>query len=187
MRAIEHFNHCPKCGKQLDAKAASNHIQCSACGFLLYFNPTVSVSAFIVNADGKALFIKRAKDPGKGKLAPPGGFVDFGETAETALRREIAEEVGLELGAVRYLCSSVNEYVFREVTYPVLDLFFTADASVGQTARALDDVESCLWLAPAEVQADDLAFESMKVAFREYIGISLCTIAASATQRPTSS
>lgn len=172
MRAIEHFKHCPRCGKPSGVTSSPNNIQCSGCGFLLYFNPTVSVSAFIKRADGRVLLIKRAKEPGKGKLAPPGGFVDFGESAETALRREISEEVGLELGAIRYVCSSVNEYAFREVTYPVLDLFFTADASVGQTARALDDVESCLWMAPAEVRADDLAFESMKVAFREFVGIS---------------
>ena len=97
-------------------------------------------------------------------LAPPGGFVDIGETAETAVRREISEEVGIELKNVAFLCSRPNEYFHRDVTYPVLDFFFTAEAVDADAATALDDVESCVWLDPAEVDPEELAFPSMREA-----------------------
>lgn len=146
-------------------RAQPNSVSCPACGFLHYFNPAVSVAAFVRDAAGCVLFIRRAKEPGRGKLAPPGGFVDFDETAEEALRREVREEAGLELASVDYLCSAANHYHYKGVTYPVLDLFFVAAPALDQQARALDDAESCCWLKANEVSPADLAFESMRAAF----------------------
>ena len=41
--------------------------RCEACGFLYFFNPAVAVAALILRDDGKALFIRRAKEPAKGR------------------------------------------------------------------------------------------------------------------------
>ncbi|HMO66541.1 MAG TPA: NUDIX domain-containing protein [Verrucomicrobiota bacterium] len=121
---------------------------------------------FVHDGAGRWLFIRRAKDPARGRLAPPGGFIDIGERAEDALRREIREEVGLELADVRFLTSEVNSYPYREVTYPVLDLCFTARAVQPERAAALDDVEAIAWLPAGEVAEDELAFPSMRAAWR---------------------
>jgi len=138
---------------------------CQVCGFVLYFNPAVSVSVFPEREDGRVLFIRRARDPGKGRLASPGGFVDIGERAEDALHREIREELGIEIRDVRFVCTQSNSYLYREVTYPVVDLFFSACAVDAGRARALEDVESLDWLDPERVDPSDLAFPSMRAAF----------------------
>ncbi len=166
MHPINYFLHCPKCAQPLPEAGRAVHVTCRACGFVYYFNPSVSVAAFVSDSEGRVLLIKRANDPGKGKLAPPGGFVDFGETAETAVRREIIEEVGLELSSLHYLCSNVNDYDYKGVTYSVLDLVFVAKAVNAHQAAALDDVESCVWLKPGEIRPEDLAFDSMRATFR---------------------
>jgi ADP-ribose pyrophosphatase YjhB (NUDIX family) len=161
MWPIEHFHHCPRCGRPLPRPGQPPCVTCGDCGFTLYFNPAVSVAAFITAEDGRTLFIRRAKEPARGRLAIPGGFVDFSETAEAALQREVREEVGVEVADPAYLCSAVNGYEFKGVTYPVLDLYFIA-RTVNANARALDDVASVAWLRPEEINLEEIAFSSMR-------------------------
>ena len=123
-----HFRHGPRCAAPIPDGPRPNAIECAACGFVYFFNPTVATAAFVSRADGRCLFIRRGREPGLGLLAPPGGFIDEGETAETAVAREIREEVGLEIADLAFLCSRVNDYRYKGVDYPVVDLFFTARA-----------------------------------------------------------
>ena len=59
--------------------------------------PLLTVDTVIEYPDGTIVLIERANDPFKGKLALPGGFVEIGETVETAAVREAREETGLEV------------------------------------------------------------------------------------------
>lgn len=101
-------------------------------------------------------------------LGLAGGFIDVGETAEEALRREVREEVNLELDSVDFLCSQPNSYSYRDVTYPVLDLFFVASVSRPEAAAALDAVESFCWRDPLNVRPEELAFPSMRAAVQVF-------------------
>ena len=168
MTPQELFQHCPRCGARRFAGAASQPFVCSACDFHYYFNPCLAVAAILLGPDDRALFIRRGQDPAKGKLAIPGGFVDIGETAETAMRREIKEEVNLEVGPLEFLISATNQYDYRGVVYPVLDLAFVCRAVSLDPIAALDGVESYCWLRPAEVDFDEIAFPSIRAALAAY-------------------
>jgi NAD+ diphosphatase len=165
------FRHCPRCGQAQPAPPTGNVFTCGACGFRLFFNAAGAVAVFIRRADGRVLLIRRAKDPGKDRLAPPGGFIDVGETAEAAAHREIREEVALELAQLTFLSSHPNSYHYAEVTYPVLDFFFTARAVNADATAALDDVAGFAWHDPATIRAEELAFSSMQAAWREYAAL----------------
>lgn len=165
MNPVHHFRHCPACGaeRSADATAGVSPLQCRGCGFTFYFNAAISAAVFLWREDGRVLMIRRAKDPGRGMLGPPGGFVDVGERVEVAVRREVREEVGLEMTDVAFLGSFPNEYLYRGVTYPVLDLFFSARAVRPETAQALDDVDGLVWVEPfEELDPDQLAFPSVR-------------------------
>lgn len=165
MRPTEVFQFCPRCGGPRPAdNVGQSPLRCPTCGFTFYFNPTVAAACFIFDSEGRVLLIRRAKDPSAGKFGVPGGFIDFGESAEDGMRREVREEVGLELTNVRFVVSYPNLYHYREVAYPVCDLYFAADAVRPDAAQALDAVASVEWRNLADVPDDEIAFESMRVA-----------------------
>jgi NAD+ diphosphatase len=156
----ELFRHCPRCGAALDLPGGAP-LRC-VCGFTFYFNPALGAAAFLRRADGRYLFVRRERDPGKGLLTVPGGFVDIGETAEEAVIREVREEVGLEIGSVEYVCSTTNRYFYKGVTYPVCDFMFRAVAENPDGAIAGDGTAEFVWLTLDEIAPEDLAFPSVR-------------------------
>lgn len=65
----------------------------------------VSAGAFIINSKGEVLLSKRSKNTRNehGKWEAPGGQVHFGETRKQAVKREIKEELGIEIKIIRVL------------------------------------------------------------------------------------
>jgi len=165
MFPIDHFRHCPSCGSP--TATGLNPLRCTGCAFTYYCNPTVSAGAFLSDGSGRWLVIRREKDPGQGLLGIPGGFIDLGEGALEALRREVREEVGLEIVDIGFLGSFPNIYLYKGVSYPVCDLLFTARAVQPELARELDGVAGLEWRTIESLQEAEFAFESMKQALRE--------------------
>ena len=59
--------------------------------------PLLAVDALIVRRNGRIVLVKRKKPPYEGYWALPGGFVEYGETVENAVVREVKEETGLDV------------------------------------------------------------------------------------------
>ena len=167
MSPRETFLHCPKCGRHAEQPGKAP-FQCAACGFLFYFNPAIAAGAILQAPDGRVLLVRRAKNPHQGKLTVPGGFVDMGEVAEDALRREIREEVGSQVGRLDYLCSLPNEYHYQGVTYQVLDFFFTGQAPNLDARADPGEVTEICWVRPGEIALEEIAFASVRRALEKF-------------------
>lgn len=169
--AAETFNHCPSCGVPVKTVGANPFVCENAdCDFRFYFSPTAAVGAIIVNPDNEVLFLIRGRNPGKGKLGLPGGFVDPQETLEAALQREVLEEAALDVIGIEYLCSFPNSYTYRGVTVDVIDAFFVCEVATleGLTPQA-GEVEG-FWIAkPTPEVLADLAFESNRLAVARFV------------------
>ena len=120
------FNLCPVCGSKNIKSPGGRKWLRGECGFDLYNNTAAAVGLLIFDKDKRLLLEKRAKEPRKGFLALPGGFVDFDESAEEACLRECREEIGAEPEAIKYICSFPNTYEYKNITYKTCDLFFEA-------------------------------------------------------------
>lgn len=65
-------------------------------------SPKITVDGIIIK-DDEILLIKRKNEPFKDKWALPGGFVEYNETVEDAVIREIFEETGLQTNIVKII------------------------------------------------------------------------------------
>lgn len=166
---LEIFKYCPKCGSENFEinNALSRH--CSDCGFTYYQNPRASTAAFILNSKGELLVVRRAKDPEKGTLDLPGGFVDNNETAEQGMAREIQEETGLKVSDMKYLFSIPNVYRFSGMDIHTLDLFFLCHAEDDAIVKASDDASEAMWLPLREVYVERFGLRSIRQAVHAFL------------------
>jgi ADP-ribose pyrophosphatase YjhB (NUDIX family) len=162
------FNHCPRCGAASLSKHDGRAVRCADCDFQFYFNCATSAAAFIFH-QGKLLMGVRGKDPQQGMLDFPGGFVEFDETAEDALAREVHEELNVKLTSLAYLTSVPNDYWFAGVLYKTTDLYFVCEIEDISSLKAMDDVTGFLLAAPEDIEPRQLAFASGRIALQRLL------------------
>lgn len=185
-RAGKAFARCPACGGPGIRFEGGRHWRCPDCGFD-YFHNVAAAAGVIIESGGAILFLLRAKDPAKGRLALPGGFIDPGERAEDAAIRECREEVGWPPAAeapgragsaedwaarLRFVGSWPNLYEYRGVPYATCDLFFSLRLPPGARAwfRAdPDEAAGLRWVPRGEMKTADLAFGSAVMALAAYL------------------
>jgi NAD+ diphosphatase len=95
------YRYCPQCATPLapiallEDSGVKERLRCPACGFTHWNNPT-PVLAAIVELDGKILLARNAAWQHR-MFALITGFMEAGESPEEGIRREVAEETGLEM------------------------------------------------------------------------------------------
>ena len=106
---------------------------------------------------GKALVTVRAREPEKGRVDVPGGFVEVGEHPARGLEREVLEELGVEIRV------EGNPVLLATHTYGpegnwVLAISFLARIVDGEPSPA-DDVAEIRWVSAEEIDDIDFAWE----------------------------
>ena len=126
------------------------------------------VVAVIRNQVGEILICRKPKERGvfPGQWALPGGGIEEGETVEIALRREVMEEVGLEITDLRPLFFSEGAYPkkfpdgTRKSIYMVF-LMFECLATSPQV-QLNEEFEAHCWVSPGDLGEFDLNLETAR-------------------------
>lgn len=130
--------------------------------------PRVGVGGVVVS-DGRALLIRRGKEPLLGRWVIPGGTVELGETLEAALVREMNEETGLRVEPIELL--TVIDRIHREgeaISYHYVIVDYLCRLVSGE-ARAGSDALEVAWAAPDDLLAFEMpdgALAVVRQAFR---------------------
>jgi 8-oxo-dGTP diphosphatase len=103
----------------------------------------VTVGAVITDARGRVLLLKHRFRPGTG-WGMPGGFMEAGEQPEEALRRELREEVSLEV-------ENLQLFTVRAFKRPMqVEIIFTARA-IGDPDQLSFEIQKAAWFSVDEL------------------------------------
>jgi len=121
--------------------------------------PALTVDCVIYDPQGRVLLIRRKNEPYQGAYALPGGFVDIGETAENGCRREVREETGLEVSALRLV--GVYSDPSRDPRGHTVSAAFMAQLPEATAPTASDDAAAAEWVG--NWRGEPLAFDHAKI------------------------
>ncbi|MBS3821225.1 MAG: NUDIX domain-containing protein [Phycisphaerae bacterium] len=163
------FHYCPACGEAPIGHLPPREYHCGQCGYHFFFNAAAAAGA-IITCGNELLLGVRKRPPAEGQWDFVGGFIDFEETAEEGLAREIREELGITVAEdqLTYVCSQPNTYLFDGVTYNTLDLLFVCDFAEKPGVTPADDLAGVVWVPIDRVDEAKLAFRSTRAALERF-------------------
>ncbi len=134
---------CGRCGEKMVHDGKERMLRCPSCGNMVFPKIAPAVLA-AVRHNGKLLLTKYAH--GDGHYALVAGFVEFGETAEQCVAREVMEETGLRVKNVRYYDSQPWGFAGN------LMLAYTAELDGDDTIHTdFSELSVAEWVAPEEL------------------------------------
>jgi NAD+ diphosphatase len=180
------FKYCPSCASKKINFEEGKVFRCPDCGFVYYHNIAAANGCIISvpSEEGERIvFTVRGKEPGKGLMDLPGGFVDPGEGVLDGLCRELREEInwtppvpngGKLTDVFKLFASFSNVYKYKGIDYNTCDMYFSISAP-GLTRDDLilqrGEIADVLFLKPEQIDFNQFAFESTKRAVKTYLNI----------------
>lgn len=128
---------CGRCGEHTHPKPGERARECPACGHLAY--PRLSPVVMVVVRNGTRLLLARSPHFVPGVFSALAGFVEPGESLEEAACREVREEVGVEIGNLRYFASQPWPFPHS------LMIAFSADYAGGELVPDGNEIEEAGW------------------------------------------
>ena len=141
----KNHRYCGRCSAPTAMKNGEFSMLCPACGLVAY--PRISPAVMVLISRGDELLLARSPRFKPGVFSALAGFVEAGETLEQCAKREVLEEVGIEITNLRY---------FKSQPWPFPDslmMAFFADYAGGIITPDPVEIEAANWFSRSALPA----------------------------------
>ncbi|MDO4932855.1 MAG: NAD(+) diphosphatase [Prevotellaceae bacterium] len=149
---------CPCCGHPLAEHPTLSALHCPQCGRIHF--PRIEPCVIVLVTRGDRMLLARHVQRNQDIYACIAGFMEAGETAEQAVRREIMEETGLMVRNIRYFGSQSWPFPSQ------LMIAFTAEYESGEIKLQESEIEHAAWFdrehCPAMPQPGSIAYRMIE-------------------------
>jgi NAD+ diphosphatase len=134
---------CGHCGASTAFSEGQRSLQCIRCGRFLF--PQVTPAMIVAVTSRKRLLLARSGRFAGRMFSVIAGYVEPGETLEACVRREVREEVGIQIGDIRYFGSQPWPFSGS------LMVAFTATHTGGEIAVDHEEILEAGWFTAANL------------------------------------
>ena len=142
---------CSFCGTRFPENAGCPRT-CDTCHNTTYRNP-IPVAVVLIPVGSGLLLMRRLVEPHVGKLALPGGYINFGESWQAAGAREVAEETGLIIDPLK-----IREFCVRSAPDSTVLIFGLSDPVEPAAVAAFRPTDEATECVVIDAPTKDLAF-----------------------------
>lgn len=160
------YKHCLRCGNELIDQ--EEFMLCSTCGHKHFISPVPCNAVIIENDNGEILLVRRKVEPKKDYWDLPGGFIKPYESFAASAKREIKEELQVEIAIEEIIGIYHDVYVYQNVELPTLGICVKASILSGEINPA-DDINGYQFFSKETVLSQKLAFNSISKGLQDYL------------------
>ena len=136
---IDENKYCSYCGKEVQIDPKKTYMECLNCGHIIYPRITPAIIVAVLK-DDKILLARSPHFP-PNLYSLISGHVDPGEFIETTVKREVKEEVGIDIKNIKYFGSHPWPFPNK------LMLAFIAEYSSGEIQIDNNEIEAAGWFS----------------------------------------
>lgn len=140
---VQGHRFCGHCGGRTAPHDSERSLVCHTCK--LHFYPRINPCVIVLVSRGNKLLLARHNKAGSSYFSCLAGFMEAGETPEETVAREVREEVGIEVGNIRYVKSQSWPFPSQ------LMLGFFADYKSGEIEVDGHEIAEAHWYDPGEL------------------------------------
>ncbi len=151
---LRNTKFCSCCGAPLTPHATQTAMECKQCGKIIF--PRIEPCIIVLVRRGDEMLLARHAQRNQDIYACIAGFMEAGETAEQAVKREIMEETGLTVKNIKYFGSQSWPFPAQMM------IAFTADYESGELKIQESEIQHAAWFhkdeCPATPQPGSIAY-----------------------------